>query len=249
VDAGEQAVLEHFGQPVATLTAGGHFKWPWPVDKVYRYRTEQIQSLYVGYQPDTNEQKTILWTLPHNKEQNFLVATRSSPMMESETSSGSEASDQAFKAPPVSLITVSIPIQFQITNVMQWAYRNSDETNLMEDLTTREVVRYLVGQDIAGVLAQGRLNAAQQLQDRIQNDADAYQLGVKIVFVGLQDIHPPTTVAGDYEKVVGAEQIRPVLRDHQPCRGAPAATGDFRLRARRVVHQPHSRFRSRAIRL
>lgn len=208
VDAGEQAVLEHFGQPVDTLNAGGHLKWPWPVDKVYRYRTEQIQSLYVGYQPDTNEQKTILWTVAHNKEQNFLVATHSSAMLPSMMSDDSEATDKAAKAPPVSLVTVSIPIQFQITNVMQWAYRNSDETNLMDDLATREVVHYLVGEDVSDILLQGRLKAAQELQSRIQNAANAYQLGVKIVFVGLQDIHPPTTVAGDYEKVVGAEQYR-----------------------------------------
>ena len=31
-----------------------------------------------------------------------------------------------------------------------------------------------------------------------------HRLGVKILFVGLQDIHPPVKVAGDYEKVVAA---------------------------------------------
>jgi membrane protease subunit HflK len=208
VDAGEQAVLEHFGRPVAALTAGAHFKWPWPADKIYRYRTEQIQSLYVGFEPDTNEQNTILWTVAHNKEQNFLVATHLSATVENETPDEMNVSDRALKAPPVSLITVSIPIQFQITNVMQWAYENSDATNLLEDLATRDVVHYLVGEDIDNVLAQGRLDAAQKLHDRIQSDANAHGLGVKIVFVGLQDIHPPTPVAGEYEKVVGAEQIR-----------------------------------------
>ena len=208
VDAGEQAVLEHFGRPVAALTAGAHFKWPWPVDKVYRYRTEQIQSLYVGYSPGTNVEKAILWTIPHNNEQNFLVATHEAAMVANETPEESDVSDRALKAPPVSLISVSIPIQFQITNVMQWAYQNSDASNLLEDLAARDVVHYLVGEDIDDALSRGRLEAAQELQGRIQDDADAHQLGVKIVFVGLQDIHPPTPVAGDYEKVVGAEQIR-----------------------------------------
>ena len=33
VDAGEQAVLEHFGKPVrGRLTPGAHFKLPWPAD-------------------------------------------------------------------------------------------------------------------------------------------------------------------------------------------------------------------------
>jgi modulator of FtsH protease HflK len=208
VDAGEEAVIEHFGKPVAVLTAGAHFKWPWGIDAVYRYRTEQIQSLYVGFEPDTNETKTILWTVTHNKEQNFLVATHATSAIENETPDDTDLSDQALKAPPVSLITVSIPIQYQITNIMQWAYENSGATNLLEDLSAREVVHYLVGEDIDAVLSQGRLEAAQTLHDRIQNDANAHDLGVKIVFVGLQDIHPPTPVADSYEKVVGAEQIR-----------------------------------------
>ena len=208
VDAGEEAVLEHFGKPVAVLTAGAHLKWPWGIDEVYRYRTQQIQSLYVGFEPETNEARTILWTVAHNKEQNFLVATHGTAAIENETPDEADMTDQSLKAPPVSLITVSIPIQFQITNVMQWAYQNTDASNLLADLSAREVVHYLVGEDIDAVLSQGRLEAAQNLQDRIQSDANDHELGVKIVFVGLQDIHPPTPVADNYEKVVGAEQIR-----------------------------------------
>ena len=207
VNAGEQGILEHFGNPVAVLDAGAHLKWPWPIDHVERYRTEQIQSMYVGYQPDTNEARVVLWTVPHNNEQNFLVATRAAAV-ENETPEEGNAMDQALKAPPVSLITVSIPIQFQITNVMQWAYQNSDATNLLEDLATRAVVHYLAGEDIDNLLSGGRFEAMQHLQGRIQSDANEHQLGVKIVFVGLQDIHPPTPVAADYEKVIGAAQSK-----------------------------------------
>ncbi len=208
VDAGEQGILEHFGNPIVVLTPGAHLKWPWPVDKVDRFRTEQVQSLYVGYQPDASEGNLILWTVPHNKEQNFLVATRLSAAENENSSSDNELVDQSLKAPPVSLITVSIPIQFQITNVMQWAYKNGDATNLLEDLATRDVVHYLLGEDIDDLLSQDRFNAVGKLKNQVQADADAYGLGIKINFVGLQDIHPPTTVAGDYEKVVGAEQSK-----------------------------------------
>jgi regulator of protease activity HflC (stomatin/prohibitin superfamily) len=206
VNAGEQGILEHFGKPVAVLDAGAHLTWPWPVDHVYRYPTEQIQSLYVGYQPDTNEEHVVLWTVPHNQEQNFLVATRPAATVENETPEEGSVMEQALKAPPVSLITVSIPIQFEITNVMQWAYQSSDATNLLADLATREVVHYLVGEDVDDLLSGGRFEAVRRLQDRIQSDANDYQLGVKIVFVGLQDIHPPTPIAADYEKVIAAKQ-------------------------------------------
>lgn len=211
VDAGEQAVVERFGRPVdgGVLQPGAHLKLPWPFEKAYRYRTDQIQSFAIGYTPDegTNRQAVITWTVPHNKEENFLVANRETPTVQAEPDDSGDTND-VLKAPPVSLITVSIPVDYQISNVMDWAYRNSDPTNLLQDLATREVVRYLASVDVNDILSHTRLEAADTLEKRIQAAADSHQLGAKIVFVGLQDIHPPTKVAGDYEKVVGAEETR-----------------------------------------
>ena len=206
VDAGERAVLERLGRPVAVLEPGAHWKWPWPADKIYRHRTEQIQTFVIGYQSDAQSEdaNTILWSVGHGKEDNFLVGNRAPDTIRNE---GAEAGD-ALKAPPVSLIAVSIPVQFQITNVMDWAYRNTDPTNLMQNLASRAVVHFLAGVDLNEVMSQRRQEAAQTLRDQIQAAAQTARLGVKITFVGLQDIHPPTPVAGDYEKVVGAEQTK-----------------------------------------
>ncbi|HWD92408.1 MAG TPA: SPFH domain-containing protein [Verrucomicrobiae bacterium] len=207
IDPGEQALLEHFGRPAnAILGPGGHLKWPWPIDKVYRYRTEEIQSFIVGSQPDPalTNQNTILWTVTHAKEENFLVANRD------QNASAAATNDvEAVKStPPVSLLTVSIPVEFQITNVLDWAYKNENATNLLQDLATREVVRYLVSADFMDIMSRERGVAADALRSRIQAAADEHQLGAKIIFVGLQDIHPPQKVAGDYEKVVGAAQTK-----------------------------------------
>jgi regulator of protease activity HflC (stomatin/prohibitin superfamily) len=208
VDAGEQAVLERFGKPVAggVLMPGAHFKLPWPADRVYQYRTEQIQTFDVGYTPDaqSENENTILWSLNHGKEDNFLVGSREPATIKDANTD----TNDILKAPPVSLITVSIPVQFQINDVLAWAYQNADPTNLLQDLATRAVVHYLAGVDLNDVMSQGRLAAADTLRDQIQAAADAHELGAKILFVGLQDIHPPVKVAGDYEKVVGAEQTK-----------------------------------------
>ena len=206
IDAGERAVLERFGKPVAVLEPGAHLKLPWPADIIYRYRTEQIQTFDVGYVPDaqSEQQQTILWSVPHAKEENFLVGNRvpvTIPDANSDT-------NNTLKTPPVSLITVSIPVQFQITNVLAWAYHNANPAGLLQDLATREVVRFLAGVDLNDIMSSTRLEAAQILQAQIQSAANEHQLGAKIIFVGLQDIHPPVKVAADYEKVVGAEQTK-----------------------------------------
>ena len=104
-------------------------------------------------------------------------------------------------------------------------YKNSDPEPLLESLATREIVHFLAGIDLNDLLSQGRLLAAQTLRERIQNSANARALGAKIIFVGLQDIHPPTAsdVASTYEKVVGAEQTKLARRftARKPMRSAP----------------------------
>ncbi|MGH7952908.1 MAG: SPFH domain-containing protein [Limisphaerales bacterium] len=208
IDPGEQAVLERFGRllPDSVLNPGAHLKWPWPIDKVYRYRTDQIRTFDVGFTPDAQSEKeqTILWSVAHTKENNFLVGNLEPGTVTNESANAIDL----LKAPPVGLIAISIPVQFQITNVLDWAYNNADPTNLLQDIAAQDVVHYLAGADMNAVLSHTRLEAARQLGREIQSDANQHRLGAKIIFVGVQDIHPPVKVAADYEKVVAATQQR-----------------------------------------
>jgi regulator of protease activity HflC (stomatin/prohibitin superfamily) len=208
IDAGEQGLLERWGRPVqgrALIGPGLSFKFPWPMDHVYRFRTQQIQSFEIGTPPDAVQQEgpIVLWTVAHTKEDNFLVANREPVSTEAVTNADISPPSNR-RTPPVSLLTGSFPVQYQITDLAAWAYNNEDAPALLEDLATREVVRYLVGADMKEILSDGRLEAAEQLRQRIQAAADSKQLGAKVVSVGLQDLHPPVKVAPDYEKVIGA---------------------------------------------
>lgn len=207
IEPGEQALLERFGNPVAgraLLGPGAHFKWPWPIDKIYRYRTEQIQTFDVGFTPDPTKENepAVLWTVAHTKEENFLIANREPVSLEATNSATGK------RTPPVSLLTVSIPVQYQITNLEAWAYNNADAPSLLQALGTREVVRYLVGVDLNELMTRGRLEAGEQLAERMQAAADQHKLGARIISVGLQDLHPPVKVAKDYENVVAAAQTK-----------------------------------------
>lgn len=206
IEAGEQGVLERFGKPVenrTVLNAGLHFKFPWPIDIVHRFRTEQVQNFNVGFTPDQSKQKesVVLWTVTHSKEENFIVANRDQNWSATTNAAGK-------RTPPVSLLVVSIPVQFQVTNVLSWVYNNEDSPALLEDLATREVVRYLAGVDMNAIMSSGRLQASEDLRSRIQNAADERGLGANIISVGLQDLHPPVKVAPDFEKVVAAVNTR-----------------------------------------
>jgi regulator of protease activity HflC (stomatin/prohibitin superfamily) len=208
IQPGEEALLERWGKPVegrTVLGPGAHLKLPWPIDKIRRFQTEQVQSFTVGSVPDDKDhnERVVLWTVPHTKqEDNFLVANRGQVGITATNQSG------ARRTPPVSLLTVSIPVQYQITNLPAWAYVNEDAPALLGDLATREVTRYLAAIDMNHVMSRGRLDASEELVRRIQIAADEQSLGARIISAGLQDLHPPVKVAPDYEKVVGAMQTR-----------------------------------------
>jgi membrane protease subunit HflK len=209
IDPGERGLLERWGKPLANraeLAPGVHLKWPYPVDKVYRYRTEQVQVFTIGSQPDPEkaEERVVLWNLAHSKEELLLVANKDQGSVDAANKEAGR------KTPPVSLLTVSFPVHYNITNLLAYAYNHEDSGRLLQDMATREVVKYLAASDIAEVMARSRQEAASELQKRIQAAVNQVTpaLGVTVNYIGLQDIHPPVTVAPEFQKVVSAAQSR-----------------------------------------
>jgi len=197
INPGDEALLERFGQPLGkngVIGPGLHLKLPWPIDQTAVYHTEQVQTFIVGAEPEVRN--TIVWTVTHAKEDNFLVASQVTNDITGN------------KSPPVSLLSVSIPVQYQITNLAAWAYINKDPDTLLQGVALRQVVQYLASADFDDLMSRGRAAAGLALRKNIQAAADDLELGAMITFVGLEDIHPPQKVAAIFEKVVGAAETK-----------------------------------------
>ena len=204
IQANEEAVKERFGKQTAKLLAPGfHLKWPWPIDKVYPYKTGEIQEFVLGVleQNDEAEPEVLLWTTQHNHgSSNDMIVASSDGLLDSAASV------------PVNLLTVSIPVQYRINNLTNWV-KTGNAVSMLRKLSMRVVTRYLIGVDIKELMGPGRTKAQEELKKAIQREADDRELGGEIVFVGLQDIHPPVGnseqpqakatggVAENYEKV------------------------------------------------
>src|SRR5262249_53046493 len=147
VEPGEEALLERYGIPVegrGVLGPGFHAKWPWPIDRAYRYRTQEIQTFDIGFEHDEKAERdpVVLWTVSHAKEEfHLLVASREAVETNAPAGAGK-------KAPPVNLLAVGLPVQFQVRDLRAWAYNYSNAGELLRQLAAREVVRYLVGVDV-----------------------------------------------------------------------------------------------------
>jgi membrane protease subunit HflK len=213
IESGEQGLCERFGAPLAkgaVLEPGWHFKLPWPIDQVHRYRTEQIQSFEIGSDAgeeaegaEEHHEETVAWTKSHAKNEDDLLV----PSRDRSVNASAETAVEG-KAPPVNLIAIGIPVQYQITNLNAWVYNNEDPENLLKELASREMVLYLANADLEVLMSHGREAAGKAMMERVQKAANEHSLGVKIVFTALADIHPPVKVAKYYEDVIGAYQTR-----------------------------------------
>jgi len=224
IHANEEAVLERLGnKQEAILSAGFHFKYPWPIDKVYRFKTDEIQSFTLGVVDNAHDDKAkseneekqatkvLLWTTQHNHgssqdpEQNFNMIVASNDAV----------AGTAAEAAPVNLLTVSIPVQYRINDLNKWVSNTANAGSLLQKLAMREVTKYLIKVDINDLMGPNRAAAQETLKAVIDVQARAHNLGAEILFVGLQDIHPPVGqneqskqtggVAENYEKVVAAQ--------------------------------------------
>ena len=156
----------------------------------------------MGYGP-------LLWGKAHyEKEYQLLVA--------SEQTTGKLTAG----AVPVSLVMAAVPVQYRIKDLYSFIYNHNEPEKLLESICYRELTKFAASARIEvdneadmseSLLGAGRAKAKRILTSRIQAAADEVGLGVEIVFLGLQGIHPPPEVAADYQKVVAAVQKKQAL--------------------------------------
>ena len=211
----EEAIIEYFGNPVNDVNDIRHvgpgltFKLPWPVEIAYKYPTKRISEIGIGYvvKDEAGEKerpRPKLWGLQHyDEEYKLLVASEQSDM------------DSSAETVPVSLVIAAVPVQYRIKDLYSFIYNNNEPEKLLESICYRELTRFAASAKIEveqeseteqSLLGTGRAEAAKTLTERIQAAADEMGLGVEIVFLGLQGVHPPPELAPDYQKVIGAIQ-------------------------------------------
>jgi membrane protease subunit HflK len=221
VEPDEQAIIEQFGDPVngagqvRLIGPGLAFKWPWPIDITYKYPTEMISEISIGFVPKVDpktgevERKPLLWGEAHyEKEYQLLVASQQS------------GTESMVGTVPVSLVIAAVPVQYRIKDLYSYIYNHNEPEKLLESICYRELTKFAASAKIEtgdqndsedSLLGTGRAKASRILTERIQKAVNEQGLGVEIVFVGLQGIHPPPEVAADYQKVIGAVQKKQAL--------------------------------------
>lgn len=213
VNADEQVVVERFGRlvrtPTEVLSPGVHFKWPYPVEVTQRAPVKRISELVVGEATEPDDEaghKAILWTEAHDfvPELMLLVA---SPQLIPMNAPGPGTLPVRSESVAVSLLMVSVPLEYRIKDIKKYLYTYDEPLKLLECVAYRHLCNYAASVDIDQLMGSGREAFNERLQQLIQASLDELDVGIEVVFAGIRGAHPPATegVAAAFQAVVSAQ--------------------------------------------
>lgn len=215
----EKGMVLRFGKFQRIVEPGLNFKWPWPIETIevpefakrdpqgkvlYTSRTVTgVRSVDIGTTPP-EPGKPVLWTNDHaGKEIMFLVQ----PWNIHEDSGSKD----------LAVLSAEIPLHFTVTDILAYEMLGPPELrdDLLKAVAQRAVMQYFSTLSVGDLLAADRTAVRRELARRIEaafagvnpdSTGKPRGAGVGILFVGLDDVHPPKETAALYEGVVQAEQ-------------------------------------------
>lgn len=179
----EQAVVLRFGRYVGTTEPGLHFKLPFGIDRAIKVPVSKV----------------------HKEEFGFRTARAG---VRTEYEAAADPDIKFMLTGDLNIATVEWVVQYRIRDAREWLFNVRDQTAAIRDLSEC-VTRQVVGDHtVTEVVGAKRDSIKSQIQDQLQIAVNAYQLGVQIETVELQNVNPPDAVKASFNEVNSAEQER-----------------------------------------
>lgn len=181
VEAYQAGAVYRFGKlSTETLEPGLHICLPWPMDKVEVYDTESVQQFSVGYISTENVDNT--WTGEHGLSEYRLLL-----------GSGDE------------LVSVNLRVEYKISDLYRYLKNNSDPKQLLEAEAYHLVTDKTINTDLDTLLSIDRSAFSAGFKEELSERVSIYDMGLEVVSVVLESIHPPIEVAETYQSVISAQ--------------------------------------------
>ena len=177
----QQALLFRFGafQSEVQIGAGIHFKWPIPIETVEIFDVERVESITVGYDEKRNSED-YLWITDHSNEYTLL------------TGDGNE------------LMAINLRLNYHIKDLKQYYQNYSDPVALLKAQGYSEMFRRTHTSDMSTVLMEDRSEMALAVKESLNAFCEKEELGLEVLNVIIESVHPAVEVAPVYQGVINA---------------------------------------------
>ena len=182
----ETGVVQRFGAVVRSVGPGLHFKLPYGVETVRLVPTARVLKEEFGFR---------------------TVATR--PGQRTQYGNDKGFKDESLMLTgDLNVIDVQWIVQYRIEDPVRYLFRVRESGQTIRDIA-EAVMRRIVGNRLGSdVLTVGRVAVSTEMKEEMQKILSAYETGVRLVTVELQDVTPPDSVKPAFNEVNEARQDR-----------------------------------------
>lgn len=177
VDEGNRGVVTRFGKYAVTTDPGLNWHLPTPIEQVDVVNISQQRFLEVGYRSGGGGQAV-----------------------------GSVPKEALMLTKDENIVDVRLAVQYQVKDAKQFLFNVYNPAATLSQVT-ESVERSVIGHSTMDfVLTEGRTEVVGEIKKEIQAIMDAYQSGILITSVNLQDAQPPEQVQGAFEDAIKARE-------------------------------------------
>lgn len=177
----QRGIVLRFGQHIATTDPGVHWHWPYPFETVLRPKVTEVQRVEIGFR-----------TIDPGSPARYADVASESLML-----TGDE-----------NIIDIDLVVQYRIADPTKFLFRVrhlADTVKSAAEAALREVIGR---RRIDEALTVGKLDIQEETKVLLQSILNAYDAGVYIVAVQLQDVQPPKQVLDAFKDVASAREER-----------------------------------------
>ena len=177
----EQGVVRRFGRYVRTTEPGLHLKLPFGIETAKKIKVRYVFKQEFGFRTVKAGVRTIYSQRDYQDESLMLTGD-------------------------LNLGVVEWIVQYRVKDAKDYLFNVRDVQETLRAIS-EAVMREVVGdRSVSEVLTTGRMEVAQEVEQRLQQVLDDYGSGIKIVTVKLQDVNPPDMVKPAFNDVNEAKQ-------------------------------------------
>ena len=208
IEANQEAVVYRLGVlQEETLKPGLHFTLPAPFDKIEYYNTENINKVVIGYESKVESDN--LWTMSHGSNEHKLLL-----------GNGNE------------LVSINLRIEYKIRDLTTYVSVSKSPDSMISAHAYNLITERVIQTDLKTLLAVDRDAFASTFKKDLDAVLDENDVGVEVVRVSMESIHPPLDIAEYYQKVISAEiQAEEIVRRAQTAATVTKTSADAEYKA------------------
>lgn len=182
VNPDEQGVVLRFGKYNRTVEAGPHYALPFPIESKSTPKVTQVQRVEVGF-------RSMMQGSTFQQGANRAVPEEAAMLTGDEN-----------------IVNVQFSVQYQIKDPVEYLFNVTNPAAVVKS-AAEAAMREVIGNSlIDSALTDGKLQIQTEATELLQQILDRYKVGVRVLAVQLQNVHPPQEVSDAFKDVASARE-------------------------------------------